>query len=80
TLPYTKDDLSAKYGLSAAREAGKKVVLISPSVYAKSFLTNRAFIDSLIKLQASEVAFTIHQLAHYVASACGIYVFYDNLC
>ena len=58
TLPYTKDDLSAKYGLTAARAAGKKVILISPSVYAKSFLTNRALIDSLIKLQASEVVLT----------------------
>lgn len=58
TLPYTKDDLSAKYGLTAVRAAGKKVILISPSVYAKSFLTNRALIDSLIKLQASEVVLT----------------------
>jgi len=50
------------------------VILISPSVYAKSFLTNRALIDSLIKLQASEVVLTIHRLAHRVASACGVYM------
>jgi len=55
TLPFTKDSLSKKYGLDAAREAGKKVVLVSPSVYSKSFLTNQTMIEGLIKLQAAQV-------------------------
>lgn len=55
SLPYSKEDLSTKYELAAARTTGKKIVLIAPSVYDKSFLTQRPFIEALIKLQSNEV-------------------------
>ncbi len=53
TLPYSGQDIIKKYNL---KQEARKTVLISPSVYAKSFLTSKAMVESLVKLKESDKA------------------------